>query len=159
MAAPEAAVGVEAGPAAEAGPAPVLLSWPLAGCRADRLADLFSARTVAELARVAGAAGGAVVLDLGGHVLQAPAGGRPGLLSLLQGAELPAGLHSLALRNGTLALRPGIGVAFASTRPFAVLLERVKLTRALPSSSSGGGRPQGASVGDHVHRSLPVNEP
>jgi hypothetical protein len=116
-----------------------MLTWPLPGCRPDSLADLFSPRTVAALARVAAAAGGAVALELGGHTLLAPAGGKPGPLHLLEGLEPPAGLHSLALRNGTLALRPGWGVAFASMQPFAVSLERVKLTRPAPTGSSGAG--------------------
>jgi hypothetical protein len=73
MAVPEAHAG---GPRANAGPAPVVVDWPLAGCRLDSLTDLFSPRALAELARVAGPAGGAVALDLCGHVLQAPAGGR-----------------------------------------------------------------------------------
>jgi hypothetical protein len=126
-------------PVAEAGPAPVVLSWPLPGCRPDSLADLFSPRALAELARVAAAAGGAVVLELGGHTLQAPAGGRPGQLDLLQGGVPPAGLRSLALRNGTLALRPGMGVAFASMQPFAASLERIKVTRLAPTGGSGAG--------------------
>jgi hypothetical protein len=126
-------------PVAVAGPAPVVLSWPLPGCRPDSLTDLFSPRALAELARVGGAEGGAVVLELGGHTLQAPAGGRPGSLHLLEGDVPPAGLHSLALRNGTLALRPGMGVAFASTQPFAVSLERVKLVRPAPIGGSGAG--------------------
>jgi hypothetical protein len=127
------------GPGAVAGAAPTVLSWPLPGCRPDSLGDLFSARALAELARVAGAAGGAVVLDLGGHTLQAAAGGRPGLLRLLEGGMPPAGLRSLALRNGTLALLPGMGLAFASKQPFAVCLERVKVTRPAPTSSFKGG--------------------
>jgi hypothetical protein len=137
MAAPAAEAA--AGPEAQAGPAPVVLSWPLPGCRPDSLTDLFNPRALAELARVAGAAGGAVVLELGGHTLQAPAGGRPGQLQLLQGQVPPAGLRSLALSNGTLALRPGMGVAFASSQPFAVSLERVKVTRSAPTSGSGAG--------------------
>jgi hypothetical protein len=135
MAAPEAAAA--GGPPANAGPAPVLLSWPLPGCRPGSLGDLFSARALAELAREAGAAGGAVVLDLCGHVLQAPAGGRPGLLHLLESGVPPAGLRSLALRNGTLALRPGTGLMFSSTQPFDVSLECVKVTRLAPTSGSG----------------------
>jgi hypothetical protein len=116
------------------------MSWPLSGCRADSLADLVSPRAVAELARVAAAAGGAVVLELGGHTLKAPAGGRPGLLSLLESQVPPVGLHSLALRNGTLALLPGMGVAFSSsTQPFAVSLEHIKLTRPAPIGGSGAG--------------------
>jgi hypothetical protein len=134
MAAP--AAEKSGGPGAQAGPAPVMLSWPLPGCRPDSLADLFSPRALAELARVAGAAGGAVVLELGGHTLQAAAGGGRGVLHLLEGQEPPAGLRSLALHNGTLALRPGMGVAFASRQPFAVSLERVKVTRPAPTSGS-----------------------
>jgi hypothetical protein len=89
---------------------------------------------------VAGPAGGAVVLDLGGHTLHAPAGGRPGPLQLLAGGVPPAGLRSLALRNGTLALRPGMGVAFGSWKhPFAVSLEHIKLTRPAPGGSSSAG--------------------
>jgi hypothetical protein len=137
MAAPEAAAA--GGPPANAGPAPALLSWPLPGCRPGSLGDLFGVRVLAELARVAGAAGGAVVLDLCGHVLQAPAGGKPGPLHLLESRVPPAGLHSLTLRNGTLALRPGMGVAFASKQPFAVSLDWVKLTRPAPTSGSGAG--------------------
>jgi hypothetical protein len=122
-----------------AGAAPTVLSWPLAGCRPDSLGDLFSARTLAELARVAGAAGGAVALDLCGHTLQAPAGGRPGKLELLVGGTPPAGLRSLALRNGTLALRPGMGLEVDSVQPFAVSLERIKVTRPAPTTGSGAG--------------------
>ncbi len=133
--APEAAGGREV----EAGPAPVVLSWPLPGCRPDSLTDLFSPRALAELARVAGPAGGAAVLELGGHTLQTPVGGKRGKLQLLEGRVPPAGLHSLALRNGTLALRPGMGVAFSSKQPFAVSLERVKVTRPAPTSGSGSG--------------------
>ncbi len=117
-----------------------MLSWPLPGCRVDGLADLFSARALAELARVAGAAGGAVVLDLGGHTLKAPAGGRPEPLQLLKGGVPPAGLRSLALRNGTLALRPGMGLVLDSGPPFAVCLERIKLTRPAPTGGGSGGR-------------------
>jgi hypothetical protein len=124
---------------ADRGPAPAHRSWPLTGCRADSLADLFSPRTVAELARVAAAAGGAVVLELGGNTLRALAGGRRGMLHLLEGLVPPVGLHSLALRNGTLALLPGMGVAFASTQPFAVSLERIKVTRPAPIGGSGAG--------------------
>jgi hypothetical protein len=123
---------------AVAGPAPVVLRWPLPGCRPDSLTDLFSPRALAELARAAGPAGGAAVLELGGHTLQAPAG-RPGVLHLLERFVPPAGLHSLALRNGTLALRAGWRVAFVSTQPFAVSLERIKLTRPAPTSGSGAG--------------------
>jgi hypothetical protein len=47
------------GPEVVVGPAPLLLTWPLPGCRPDSLADLFSARALAELARVARTAGGA----------------------------------------------------------------------------------------------------
>jgi hypothetical protein len=112
-----------------------VLSWPLPGCRPDSLADLGSARTLAELACAAGAAGGAVALELGGHTLQAPAGGRPMMLQLLESGVPPAGLRSLALRNGTLALRPGMGLAIQSSQPLAVSLERVKLTRPAPSGS------------------------
>jgi hypothetical protein len=135
MAAPGAAGG--AGAAQQPGelPAAAVLSWPLPGCRPDSLGDLFSARALAALARVAGAAGGAVALELGGHVLQAPVGGKPGLLHLLESQVPPAGLRSLTLRNGTLALQPGTGVAFACTQPLAVCLERVKLTRPAPSGS------------------------
>jgi hypothetical protein len=125
------------GPEAQAGPAPVVLSWPLTGCRPDSLADLCSPRALAELARVAGPAGGAAVLELGGHTLQALAGGGRGQLRLLQGYEPPAGLHSLTLRNGTLVLRAGWGVAIGSIQPFAVSLERVKITRPAPSGSAG----------------------
>jgi hypothetical protein len=124
------------GPEAQAGPAPVVLSWPLAGCRPDSLADLFNPRALAELARVAGAAGGAVVLELGGHTLQAAAGGGRGHIQL-EGQEPPAGLRSLALRNGTLALRAGWGVLICSKQPFAVSLERVKITRPAPTGSAG----------------------
>jgi hypothetical protein len=124
-------------PEVQAGPAPVVLGWPLAGCRPDSLADLFSPRALAELARVAGPAGGAAVLELGGRTLQAPAGGRPGALQLLEDWDPPAGLSSLALRNGTLALRAGFGVAVCSTLPFAVSLEQVKITRPAPVSSAG----------------------
>ncbi len=123
----------------EAGPAPVVLSWPLPGCRPDSLTDLFSPRALAELARVAGPAGGAAVLELGGHTLQAPAGGRARPLQLLEGRVPPAGLRSLALRKGTLALRPGMGLVFSSTQPFSVSLERIKLTRPAPISGSGSG--------------------
>jgi hypothetical protein len=133
MAAPahEAPVGAGAGQPGE--PAPAVLSWPLPGCRPDSLADLFSARTLAELARAAGAAGGAVVLELGGHTLRAPVGGKPETFELFRGEQPPAGLRSLALRNGTLALRPGTGLIIASKHHFAVSLERVKLTRPAPS--------------------------
>ncbi len=127
-----AAHAPEAGGGGRSGPAPAMLSWPLPGCRLDSLTDLFSPRALAELARVAGAAGGAVALDLCGRVLQAPAGGRPGALYLLAGGVPPAGLRSLALRNGTLALRPGMEVVFSSKQPFAVCLEHVKLTRPAP---------------------------
>jgi hypothetical protein len=130
-AAPEAAGG--------AGAAPTVLSWPLAGCRPDSLGDLFSACTLAELARVAGAAGGAVALDLAGHTLRAAAGARPGRLELLVAHVPPAGLCSLALRNGTLALRPGMGLGLASLQPFAVSLEHIKLTRPAPTTGSGAG--------------------
>jgi hypothetical protein len=133
--APEAA----GGPGVEAGPAPVVLSWPLPDCRPDSLTDLFSPRALAELARVAGPAGGAAVLELGGHTLQAPASGKRGKLQLLEGRVPPAGLTSLALRNGTLALRPGMGVAFSSKQPFAVSLEGVKLVRPAPTGGSGTG--------------------
>jgi hypothetical protein len=126
--------------AAEAGPAPAWLSWPLPGCRADSLGDPFSAGTVAELARVAGPAGGAVALNLCGHTLQAAAGGRQRLVCLLESLVPPAGLRSLALRNGTLALRPGMGLLFASNEPFAMCLERVKLTRPAPIGNSAAGR-------------------
>jgi hypothetical protein len=149
MAAPAAEAA--AGPEAQAGPAPVVLSWPLGACRPDSLADLFSPRALAELACVAGAAAGAAVLDLGGHTLQAPAGGRPGQLDLLQGQVLPAGLRSLALSNGTLALRPGMGVAFTSMQPFAVSLERVRITRPAPTSGSGAG-----SMAALAHGSAPM---
>jgi hypothetical protein len=128
-----------AAPEANAGPAPVVVGWPLPGCSPYSLKDLFSKRTVAELARAAGAAGGAVVLELAGHVLQAPVGGRPGLLYLLESGVPPAGLRSLALRNGTLALQPGWGLEFASRQPLDVCLERVKLTRPAPTSGSGAG--------------------
>jgi hypothetical protein len=129
------------GPEAEAGPAAVALSWPLPGCHPESLGDLFSTRALAELARVAGAAGGAAQLDLCGHVLQAPAGGRPGQLHLLKSKAPPAGLRSLALRNGTLVLRPGVGLAFVSIQPFTVSMERVKVTR--PAPTSGSGSPSG----------------
>jgi hypothetical protein len=121
-------------------PPPAVLSWPLPGCRPDSLADLCSARTLAELVRAAGAAGGAVALELGGHTLQAPAGGRPGWLRLLAEDGPPAGLRSLALRNGTLALRPGMGLAIQSSQPLAVSLEHVKLTRPAPSGSGRAPR-------------------
>jgi hypothetical protein len=125
-------------------PPVVLMSWPLPGCRPDSLSDLCSARTLAELARVAGAAGGAVALDLGGHTLQAPAGGRAGWLDLLEGGVPPAGLRSLALRNGTLALRPGLGLVVCSiSQPFAVSLEHIKLTRPAPSGSGRAPRAPG----------------
>jgi hypothetical protein len=126
------------------GPPPAVLSWPLPGCRPDSLYDLFSACTVAELARVAGEAGGAVVLELGGHTLGAPAGGRPGWVHLLKGQLPPAGLRSLALRNGTLALLPGTGLAFSSNQPFAVSLERIKVTRPAPVGSGSGAGPREA---------------
>jgi hypothetical protein len=129
--------GVGCGMEAQAGPAPVVLSWPLLKCSADSLADLFSPRALAELARAAGATGGAAVLDLGGHTLQAPVGGRPGQLHLLESHVPPAGLRSLALRNGTLALRPGMGVAIGTIQPFAMALERVKVTRSAPTGSVG----------------------
>ncbi len=77
---PEAA----AGPVPPGEPPPAVLTWPLPGCRRDSLDDLCSLRTVAELARVAREAGGAVVVDLGGHTLQAAAGGRTGPLHLLE---------------------------------------------------------------------------
>jgi hypothetical protein len=121
-----------------AGMAPAVLSWPLPGCRPDSLAELFSARTLAQLARVAGAADGAVALDLGGHTLQAQ-DGKPGRLQLLQGGVPPAGLRSLTMRNGTLALRPGVELWFSSTQPFAVSLEHIKLTRPPPSGAGGAG--------------------
>jgi hypothetical protein len=120
-------------------PTAALASWPLPGCRPDSLADLFSARTVAELARMAGAAGGAVALELGGHTLRAPAGRKPELLCLLEGGAPPAGLRSLALRNGTLALRPGTGLMLRSSQPLTLCLERVKITRPAPSGGSGAG--------------------
>jgi hypothetical protein len=125
------------GPVANAGPAPVVLSWPLPGCRPDSLPDLFSARALAELARVAGPAGGAAVLELGGHVLKAPAGGKPKPLQLPESGAPPVGLRSLALRNGTLALRPWMWVEFASSQPFAVSLERIKVTRPAPVGGTG----------------------
>jgi hypothetical protein len=118
-----------------------MASWPLPGCRPDSLADLFSPRAVAELARAAGAAGGAVALELGGRTLHAPAGGRPGDLNLLNYGVPLAGLRSLAIRNGTLALRPGMGLVFGSTQPFAVSLEHVKLTRPAPGGSVSGRAP------------------
>jgi hypothetical protein len=142
--------------AGRAGAAPAVLSWPLPGCRADSLGDLFSACTLAELARVAGVAGGAVALDLAGHTLRAAAGGRPGRLELLVGGVPPAGLRSLALRNGMLALRPGLSVVFASSQPFAVTLEHVKLTRPAPAPGSvAGARVQRSEVvGDFAGPSL-----
>ncbi len=124
----------------------MVLSWPLPGCRPDRLDDLFSPRALAELARMAGAAGGAAVLELGGHTLQAPAGGGRKQLDLLEGGVPPTGLHSLALLNGTFALRPGMGVAivsklqFVSTQPFAVSLKRIKITRPAPVGSARASR-------------------
>jgi hypothetical protein len=145
MAAPAHEAAGGAGAVQPGEPSPAVLSWPLPGCRPDSLADLFSARTLAELARAAGAAGGAVALDLGGHTLHAPAGGRPMMLQLLESGVPPAGLRSLILRNGTLALRPGMGLAIGSRKPFAVCLEHVKLTR--PAPSSGSSRAARAPVG------------
>ncbi len=52
------------------------------------------------------------MLDLAGHTLQAPGGGRQGALHLLKAGVPPVRLHSLTLRNGTLALRPGTWVTF-----------------------------------------------
>ncbi len=146
MAAPACEEVGGGGPAQPGGPPPALLSWPLAGCRPDSLGDLFSAGTLAELARVAGAGGGAVALDLCGHTLQAAAGGKPGALHLLETRVPPAGLRSLALRNGTLALRPGVGLAFDSKQPLSVTLERVKLTRPAPTSGSASSASAGARV-------------
>jgi hypothetical protein len=133
---------VAGGPGPQAGPAPAELRWPLSGCRAGSLTDLFSARALAELARAAaGAAGGAVALDLCGHVLQAAPGARPGVLQLGGDKGVPPEeLRSLALHNGTLALRPGMGVVFSSLQPFAVVLEHVKLTRPAHRGSSAGAR-------------------
>jgi hypothetical protein len=145
--APEVAAAGGAG--LGSGPPPAVLSWPLPGCHSDSLYDLFSACTVAELACAAGLAGGAVVLELGGHTLHAPAGGRPGWVHLLEGQVPPAGLRSLALRNGTLALRPGTGLAFSSNQPFAVSLERVKVTRPAPvGSGSGAGAREALAAED-----------
>jgi hypothetical protein len=124
--------------AAAAGPdalLPTVVRWPLPGCRFDRLHDLFSVRALAELARAAGATDGAVVLELGGHTLQAPAGSRLGWLYLFEACQPPAGLRSLVVRNGAFALRHGIGLAFESERPVAVCLERVKLTRPAPGGT------------------------
>ncbi len=98
-AAPEA----ESGQPGEQPPA-VEMTWPLPGCGPDSLADLSSARTLAVLAGAAAAGGGAVALDLAKHVLRAPGG--PSLHVWVP----PAGLRSLALRNGTLELQPGTGV-------------------------------------------------
>jgi hypothetical protein len=135
-----------------AGAASAMLRWPLPGCRPDSLGDLFSARTLAELARVAGAAGGAVALDLGGHTLRATAGGRPVMLRLLEALVPPAGLRSLALRNGTLVLRPGMGLEIASNEPFAVSLEHVKLTRpALIGGSGSAGRWQAVNTSPMIN--------
>jgi hypothetical protein len=118
------------GPPPQLAPPAVLLDWPLPGCGEASLVDLCGPGAVAQLARAAGA-GGSVALDLGGRELATPAGGKlPLQLELLCGPL--AGLRSVALRNGTLSLRPGQGLAFQPQAPLQLTLERVKLVRPAP---------------------------
>ncbi len=136
---------------------PAMLDWPLPGCDAGSLNDLCSARAVAVLARAAGAAGGGVALNLSGHTLVARGGSKAGPLHVLGARGPPLGLRSLALRDGTLVLRPSMGLAFVSDHePLAVLLERVKLTRPVPGAagSGAGGRAPPRTPGASEHQML-----
>jgi hypothetical protein len=113
---------------------PLELRWPLRPS-AGGLLDLCSPSTARELAAAAGEAGSpgsgphAVVLDLGGRELAAPAGSKPGFLFLPVGSGPAAGgVASLTLRDGTIVLRPG--QALAVHGPCCrVVLERVRLVR------------------------------
>jgi hypothetical protein len=117
------------GPPPQLAPPAVLLDWPLPGCGEASLADLCGPGAAAELARAAGP-GGSVALDLGGRELATPAGNKLQELRLLCGPL--AGLRSVALRNGTLSLRPGQGLVFQPQAPLQLTLERVKLVRPAP---------------------------
>jgi hypothetical protein len=143
-------------PPPQLGPPAVLLDWPLPGCGEASLTDLCGAGAVAELARVAGA-GGSVALDLGGRELATPAGGQLQELRLLCGPL--AGLRSVALRNGTLSLRPGQGLVFEPQAPLQLTLERVKLVRPAPLNMErrppkGGQEGMLAFVGPHAEGRL-----
>jgi hypothetical protein len=118
------------GPPPQLAPPAVLLDWPLPGCGEASLVDLCGAGAAAQLARAAGA-GGSVALDLGGRELATPTGGKVQLLLRLLCRPL-AGLRSVALRNGTLSLRPGQGLVFQPQAPLQLTLERVKLVRPAP---------------------------
>ncbi len=116
-------------------PPPLELQWPLRP-GAGGLLDLCSSDTTRGLAAAAAEAlhaavgpHAAVVLDLGGLELAAPAGSKPGYLFLPVGSGPAAGgVASLTLRNGTIVLRPG--QALTVHGPCCrVVLERVKLVR------------------------------
>jgi hypothetical protein len=143
------------GPPPQLGPPAVQLDWPLPGCSGVNLADLCGPGAAAELARAAGA-GGSVALDLGGRELATPAGGRQEL-RLLCGPL--AGLRSVALRNGTLSLRPGQGLVFHPQAPLQLTLERVKLVRPAPLNMErrppkGGREGMLAFLGPHAEGRL-----